>query len=129
MLLGEPPQRVLDRTLIHRECFGDFGRYGWATAIDEESINLETDGGVDALSIHRPPFGTWSLFEPYDSNVENERLLAIQFRFEDCRNLSDGGAFFKRGYSVRYSILWVTNEMEVPFPYNLVVEGSADCTG
>jgi len=84
---------------------------------------------ISEVKVITPPVSAYRSFQPFTLEPGEERLMAIQFRFEDCRNLSGGGAFYKRGYSVRYSTLWVTNEMEVPFPYNLVVEGPADCTG
>ena len=84
---------------------------------------------ITEVKVITPPVSAYRSFQPFTLEPGEERLMAIQFRFEDCRNLSDGDAFFKRGYSVRYSTLWVTNEMDVPFPYNLVVEGPADCKG
>jgi hypothetical protein len=84
---------------------------------------------ITEVKVVTPPVSAYQSFQPFTLEPGQERLMAIQFRFEDCRNLGDGGASFKRGYSVRYSTLWVTNEMEVPFPYNLVVEGPTECKG
>jgi hypothetical protein len=84
---------------------------------------------ITEVKVITPPVSAYRSFQPFTLEAGEERLMAIQFRFEDCRNLGEGGAFANRSYSVRYSTLWVTNEMDVPFPYNLVVKGPADCTG
>lgn len=74
-----------------------------------------------------PPLTRYEPFEPFTLGSGEERHIAIRFRFEDCRSLGRD-AVFQPSYDVRYSTLGVRGEMEVPYPYNLVVEGPVeDC--
>jgi hypothetical protein len=74
------------------------------------------------------PPGQYRTFRPFYLRAGEERLMAIQFRFEDCAGLDQGTVFLNDSYTVHYSTLWVDNEMEVKFPYNLVLKGPVkDC--
>lgn len=85
---------------------------------------------ITDVKVITPRLRRYRPFKPFTLEPGEERLMAIQFRFQNCRGLSNGETIVDDSYSVRHSTLGFGLRSEISYPYRLVIKGPVrDCPG
>lgn len=67
----------------------------------------------------------WVPFEPFQLAAGDERRVAIQYRFGDCR-LSRGETRAISGYTTTFSVLGIDKDVEFQLPYTLAMKAKTN---